>query len=159
MRKIAITAAAVAIAAATPLQATAMPRGAAAQAHAPEITKVEMVRKPYGNAWQPQYSTEWRRMNGPVGWRGHPGRRHHHDRRVRRDRDWNDWIVPGIAGAIIGGAIANAPRYVPAPAPVYRGNWQAHVAWCDARYRTYRVADNSFIPRPGFRQQCVSPYS
>ncbi|MEO0635100.1 MAG: BA14K family protein [Pseudomonadota bacterium] len=34
----------------------------------------------------------------------------------------------------------------------------AHYRWCDARYRSYRISDNSFQPYHGHRRQCVSPY-
>ncbi len=33
-----------------------------------------------------------------------------------------------------------------------------HVAWCEDRYRSYRVSDNSFQPYNGPRQLCRSPY-
>jgi hypothetical protein len=33
-----------------------------------------------------------------------------------------------------------------------------HVRWCQNRYRTYRVSDNTFQPNSGPRRQCVSPY-
>ncbi len=38
------------------------------------------------------------------------------------------------------------------------GATSAHVAWCQARYRSYRVGDNSFQPYHGPRRVCVSPY-
>jgi len=34
----------------------------------------------------------------------------------------------------------------------------AHVRWCDAKYRSYRVSDNTFQPYHGPRKPCVSPY-
>ncbi len=33
-----------------------------------------------------------------------------------------------------------------------------HVRWCERRYRTYRVYDNSFQPNYGGRRECNSPY-
>jgi hypothetical protein len=33
-----------------------------------------------------------------------------------------------------------------------------HVRWCERRYRTYRVYDNSFQPNYGGRRACNSPY-
>ncbi|PSJ64217.1 hypothetical protein C7I85_01030 [Mesorhizobium soli] len=48
--------------------------------------------------------------------------------------------------------------------PYYNYNYavpvaaDTHVAWCYARYRTYRAADNTFQPAYGPRRQCVSPY-
>jgi len=78
----------------------------------------------------------------------------------RRHNGW--WFPPAafIAGAIVGGAIANQPTYR-APtyrAPAYRTASQAHVRWCQDRYRSYRAYDNTFQPYNGPRQQCVSPY-
>jgi hypothetical protein len=49
------------------------------------------------------------------------------------------------------------PRYVPAPRYVPRVS-SRHVAWCSARYRSYRAYDNTFQPYNGPRQQCRSPY-
>lgn len=66
----------------------------------------------------------------------------------------NGWWFPGgafVAGAIIGGAIANSNNN-------YRGG-NAHVQWCYDRYRSYRAYDNTFQPYNGGRQQCYSPYS
>ncbi len=51
-----------------------------------------------------------------------------------------------------------APRYRAAPRHAYRvGN--AHVRWCQDRYRSYRAWDNTFQPYHGPRRQCFSPYS
>lgn len=36
---------------------------------------------------------------------------------------------------------------------------QAHVAWCEQNYRSYRRATNSFTPYGGGSKPCVSPYS
>jgi len=44
----------------------------------------------------------------------------------------------------------------------YRGTYRLssrHIEWCEDRYRSYRVSDNSFQPYNGGRQECVSPYS
>jgi Ni/Co efflux regulator RcnB len=71
-------------------------------------------------------------------------------------RNYNGWWFPAgafIAGAVVGGAIANES------APVYSqpaGN--AHVQWCYNRYRSYRAYDNTFQPYEGPRQLCYSPY-
>ncbi|RYE86703.1 MAG: BA14K family protein [Hyphomicrobiales bacterium] len=34
-----------------------------------------------------------------------------------------------------------------------------HVEWCQDRYRSYRLSDNSYQPYNGPRRDCVSPYS
>ena len=95
--------------------------------------------------------------------------RHWKRRYWRHDRRGDRWrhVAPGIAGIIIGGAIANAvrprvyypaPRVYVAPRPVYRGLPAAHLRWCDRRYRSYRATDNTFQPYHGPRRACVSPY-
>jgi hypothetical protein len=85
--------------------------------------------------------------HGGYGWyNGHRGYRHHR----RGYREYNGWWFPAAAflgAAIIGNAIANAPR---------SGN--AHVQWCYNRYRSYRASDNTYQPYHGPRRQCVSPY-
>lgn len=84
-------------------------------------------------------------------YRGHRGYRNHRP----GYRQYNGWWFPPaafIAGAIIGGAIANEP-------PVqYRPRGNAHIQWCYNRYRSYRASDNTFQPYNGPRRQCVSPY-
>lgn len=47
------------------------------------------------------------------------------------------------------------PRYVE---PRYNAV-NSHVSWCANRYRTYRVSDNTYIPRVGHRAYCQSPFS
>nr|WP_281503052.1 BA14K family protein [Ancylobacter crimeensis] len=42
--------------------------------------------------------------------------------------------------------------------PVQTSNWNAHVAWCHNRWRSYRSSDNTFQPNNGPRRQCISPY-
>lgn len=99
-----------------------------------------------------------RRYDGPRGgydrpgyYRGHRGYR---DRRAGYRYHDGFWFPPAafIAGAIVGGAIANPPaQYRP------RGG-NAHIDWCSARYRSYRASDNTFQPYNGPRRQCTSPY-
>jgi len=133
-----------------------------------------------GEVIQVQDSRRWRRegRHDRRYDRRHDRRGWRHDRReVRRDhyrhrpgyyrgyrgyrayrpgyRRYNDgfWYPAGafIAGAIIGGAIANSP-------PVVREGG-SHVQWCYNRYRSYRASDNTFQPNSGPRRQCISPYS
>ena len=93
---------------------------------------------------------DWVRRGDSYYYRGHRGYRHHRP----GYRQYNGWWFPPaafIAGAIVGGAIANPPvEYRP------RGN--AHVEWCYNRYRSYRASDNTFQPYNGPRRQCRSPY-
>lgn len=103
-----------------------------------------------GDRSGPRYR-EWERRGDNYYYRGHRGYRHHRP----GYRQYNGWWFPPaafIAGAIIGGAIANEP-------PVqYRPRGNAHVDWCYNRYRSYRASDNTFQPYNGPRRQCVSPY-
>lgn len=68
-------------------------------------------------------------------------------------RYFNGYWFPGAAfaaGVAVGHAASRpAPYRYPA----------AHIRWCAAHYRSYRVADNSFQPYHGPRQPCWSPYS
>jgi len=94
---------------------------------------------------------DWGYYNGHRGYREYR----------RGYRQYNGWWFPPaafVAGAIIGGAIANQPVVAPPPvyAPVRLS--AAHVNWCENRWRSYRVSDNSFQPLNGPRQVCVSPY-
>ena len=88
---------------------------------------------------------------------GHRGYREYR----RGYRQYNGWWFPPaafVAGAIIGGAIANQPPVAAPPvyAPVRLS--AAHVNWCQNRWKSYRVSDNSYQPLNGPRQACVSPY-
>lgn len=89
------------------------------------------------------------RRGNQAYYNGHRGYR---DRRpgYRQHNGW--WFPPAafIAGAIIGGGIANQQ-----PQRLSR----AHVQWCQDRWRSYRVSDNSYQPNNGPRRACVSPYS
>lgn len=65
--------------------------------------------------------------------------------------------------------------HVPAyPAPIYRTDQPvvvyrqpqvryrsgaSHIDWCNRRYRSYRIHDNTFQPYRGARMECWSPYS
>jgi hypothetical protein len=96
---------------------------------------------------------DWRRrgMNrrgDSVYYNGHRGYRE----RRRGYREYNGMWFPLAAfatGAIIGGAV-NRDR----PARVSG----SHVSWCQQRYRSYRVSDNTYQPNNGPRVQCNSPY-
>jgi len=94
---------------------------------------------------------------GSGYYNGHRGYREYR----RGYRLYNGWWFPPaafVAGAIIGGAIANQPAVAAPPvyAPVRLS--AAHVNWCTNRWKSYRVSDNSYQPLSGPRQACVSPY-
>ena len=48
------------------------------------------------------------------------------------------------------------PRYGVAPG-VHRLP-PAHISWCRSNYRSYRISDDTFQPRHGPRQRCLSPH-
>ena len=78
------------------------------------------------------------------------------DRRVWRDRDrWEHRRYGPNFGIYIQPRVY--PRYAE-PRRIYRLS-AAHYRWCEARYRSYRVRDNTFQPYNGPRRQCISPYS
>ena len=92
------------------------------------------------------------RRGGNYGWyNGHRGYRY-----KRRGYRYHDgfWFPAGafIAGALIGGAIANSNNY-----PRYAGG-SAHEQWCYNRYRSYRAWNNTWQPYYGPRRSCISPY-
>ncbi len=85
------------------------------------------------------------------GW--HNGQRGYRDARRGYRRHNDGWWYPLAAfgaGAIIGGAISSQPS------TSYGGS---HVQWCANRYQTYRVSDNTYVPRVGVRAACNSPYN
>jgi hypothetical protein len=90
----------------------------------------------------------------PGWYHGHRGYRNwRHEYRRHADGWWYP-MSAFTAGAIIGSAIASQsyarPTVDTLPAE--------HVDWCYARYRTYRVSDNTYAPRVGMRASCHSPY-
>lgn len=84
----------------------------------------------------------WQRHWDRGDWRY---RDRHHRRHYRSGPTFGIYIQPPVV-----------PRYI--PRPVYRMS-NSHVAWCHARYRSYRSWDNSWQPYNGPRRICQSPYS
>jgi hypothetical protein len=84
--------------------------------------------------WRPGYYRGW---DGP--WRGRPYWRW-------RDRGVGPAIGAGIAGLIIGGAIAASQRD-------YRDRWEQ----CDEQYRSFRWSDGTFQPYGGGPRE-LCPY-
>jgi hypothetical protein len=116
-----------------------------------------------GNNWR-RGNYRWARNN----WRGrnwYGGNRGYYGRYYDNDDDF--WGTGGafVAGALLGGVIANngfygggyGPRYY-VDSPGYYGGGNGHVAWCYNRYRSYRASDNTFQPYNGPRRECNSPY-
>lgn len=81
------------------------------------------------------------------------GRRGYRERRTGY-REYNGWWFPAAAflGGVITGTIIETR-----PAVTYRVN-SAHVEWCQNRWRSYRVSDNSYQPYNGPRRICSSPH-
>ncbi|NMG40579.1 BA14K family protein [Chelativorans sp. ZYF759] len=92
---------------------------------------------------------------GSAYYRGHRGQRQARQG-WRQHQGW--WFPPAafVAGAIIGGAVAQQPR--PAPRAPQRGLSRSHVEWCYGQYRSYRASDNTFQPYQGPRRACRSPF-
>jgi hypothetical protein len=84
-------------------------------------------------------------FRGHRGFRNYrPGYRRHGDR----------WFPAAafLGGAILGNVLGAQPRVR------YRAS-NAHVEWCQSRYRSYRLSDDTFQPYNGPRRRCNSPYN
>ena len=89
------------------------------------------------------------------------------DYRLRKknpSRYWRDDRSRARLGIFLGYGTVYRP-YVVQPTPIVRYRTTKvirlsarHVNWCEHRYRSYRVSDNSFQPYQGGRKACVSPY-
>ena len=86
---------------------------------------------------------------GHVWWNGHRG--WHHKRHGYRY--YRGYWFPAAAFAI-----TVAPRPVYRPVPQVTHLPALHVAWCQGRYKTYRVHDNTYAWKAGHRTWCRSPY-
>lgn len=133
---------------------TGLGMSAPANAASPGLMRVDTA----SNVIDVQSRKGYYRRGKDRYYNGHRGSRHPRPG-WRRHND--AWFPPAafIAGAIIGGALANQPP----PPPVYRGQpairlSDAHVRWCYDRYRSYRATDNTFQPYNGPRRACRSPY-
>ena len=63
----------------------------------------------------------------------------------------------GLLGGVVIGALASRRRQAPAPAPAAVLP-AAHYAFCDAKYRSYVIATNTFTGYDGQQHYCNSPY-
>ncbi len=135
----------------------ALPVQAMPLVKAPAVSNVELAQ------WGPPGRHDGRRPGyhrpPPRGEGWHNGYRGYRDRRPGYRYHNGFWFPLGAfaAGAIIGGAMSQPT--VPARPPVGAGSINPkHYDWCVARYRSYRMSDNTFQPNRGPRQQCYSPY-
>ena len=108
---------------------------------------VTQIRDRYDRGWQHRgdSSRSFRRHWDRGDWRGRRDYRPHY----RPGPNFRLYVEPRVV-----------PRYVQ-PRPTYRPTYRmsgAHVAWCHARYKSYRAWDNSWQPYNGPRRLCVSPY-
>jgi BA14K-like protein len=116
---------------------------------------IDVANRGGSRYWKYRHNNNWNRHGN---W-NHHNNWHHGGHNYRGHG--NDWWWPGVAGVGIGlglGLLNNAPYY---SQPVYRvapGASSAHVAWCERRYRSYRVYDNTYQPYHGPRRECISPY-
>ncbi len=103
-----------------------------------------------------------RQWESQGGWRGRDSWRGRDHWRHRDDRRWrHHWRgAPSIFFDF-----APMPYIIAPPPPVHyvprrhvHRLSSAHVAWCQRRYRSYRVWDNTFQPYHGPRRACISPY-
>ena len=75
----------------------------------------------------------------------------------------------GLGGAIVVGALvglgflalthhfsSTAYAYYPTASYAYYPN--NHVAWCEAHFRSYSAATDSYLGFDGYYHRCVSPY-
>lgn len=88
------------------------------------------------------------RRGNEVYYNGHRGSR---ERRAGYRQHNGFWFPAAafIAGAIVGGAVNQ---------PGARPQNNAHVRWCQDRWRSYRVSDDTYQPNNGPRRRCVSPH-
>lgn len=95
------------------------------------------------------------RRNGYMYFNGHRGYRGYHQG-YRRSNGY--WFPPeAFLGVMILNGIMQNQR------PVYRQHRMsyddAHIQWCQSRYRTYDIRSDSYQPNYGGRKLCNSPYN
>ncbi len=134
--------------------------------------------------WRRRGGREWRGDRGAREWRGDRGRQWRGDRGdklryarryggprygynrpyYRSNRPYRPYYGGYGGYRPYGGSgvylqIGPPAPYYYAPRRAYRTQGSAHVRWCHSRYRSYRAYDNTYVPKRGYRAQCVSPYS
>ena len=108
----------------------------------------QMVEKVEHRRWH-RGERRWDRNNRRWDRRERRWDRRHH----RRDRY-------GRTGIYLHFGIPGPRVYEPRPRRHYRaGLSRAHIRWCENRFQSYRVWDNTYQPFHGPRKQCWSPYS
>jgi hypothetical protein len=95
---------------------------------------VELISHRHWNRWR----------HGPRYRYRRPGFRHYHGGWWYRSPWWG-----------LGITVPLVPPLVAAPLPAYGGS---HVAWCEARYRSYNPATDQYLGYDGYYHYCNSPY-
>ncbi len=80
---------------------------------------------------------------------------HHHHENHNHGLNSGQAAALGLFGGVLIGALASRRQQAPAPAA---GPPAAHYAYCDAKYRSYVIATNTFTGYDGRQHYCVSPY-
>ena len=134
--------------------AGAMPAAKLLAEAVPDITKSDVVK--VGHRGKVSVGIYWHA--GHIYLNGHRG---YHRYRHGYRKHHGHWFPPR---AFV--VVHPHPRYVYVPRyrkphivkPRVIRLSQAHMRWCDDRYRSYRHSDNTFQPYHGPRKPCVSPY-
>lgn len=120
------------------------------------ISPMPKQSMPVASESSPVQLVEHRRNNDRIYVnKGHRYFNGHRGERTYRDgyRRHNGFWYPRSAFSL---GIIIAPRVQQRVIRSYGSN--QHVNWCENRYRSYRVSDNSWKPNYGPRRVCVSPY-
>jgi hypothetical protein len=112
---------------------------------------VEQVGKRGRRGYRGRGSYGGGRHYGRRGWGGgrrygnrrYYGRRYYGGRRYRHGRNYGGAVAAGVAGLVIGSAIAGSAR------PGYRTR-----EWCAQRYRSYNPRTGTYVPSRGRIAYC-----
>jgi hypothetical protein len=137
-----------AIATATSVPVTAMPRAQTTEARYSALPVQEVQHKRHFD----NRHGHWKQTNRHGWYNGHRGTRDHRRGYKRHSDGWWYPLAAFGAGAVLGGALSNQQ-------PAARRPDARHVHWCSSRYRTYRASDNTYVPSAGRRAVCRSPYN
>jgi hypothetical protein len=112
---------------------------------------------------QVQSSRQHRRSESRKRFERRGDRAYYNNHRGYRDRragyrEYDGWWFPPaafIVGAIFGGTMHQQPGYRLQHGYALSAE---HVGWCQNRWRSYRISDNSYQPYNGPRRICTSPF-
>jgi len=95
--------------------------------------------------------------DGHRYYNGHKGYRHYRHGYRKHNGYWFPVAAFALKVIIENERYRSYHRQVAQPKIIHHNS--QHVAWCQGRYKTYRVSDNTYIPKVGYRAHCRSPYS